>query len=63
MIGRDEVITLESGTEISIEAARGDLARAIAYIEEVGDVDTIGLVADLHHVGELVELLGEVLEP
>jgi hypothetical protein len=57
----DEVITLPSGTEISIEAAIGDLGkiRADLLSEAVEEyVDWSGEISDLGHVMELLRLLG-----
>lgn len=67
MIERDEVIVLPSGTEISIEAALGDLSRAASLLSEAslrgargGSEDREGSIADLEHVGELIGLLASV---
>lgn len=55
----DEVIVLNSGTEISIEAALGDLQRAAEVLADGEGGDGDGAASDLHHVGELVRLLVE----
>ena len=54
----DEIVTLPSGTELSIDAARGDLNRAIDYLNEIHDVTADGLACDLEHVKELLVLVG-----
>lgn len=58
----DYIHTLPSGTELSVEAALGDLDRATEYLltqrwnlDDTGDAD--GLAADLIHVRELLVLL------
>lgn len=61
MSERDAVIVLASGTEISIEAAVGDIKRAMEYLsdrlnhsprEEAEEID--GYLCDLGHVIELL---------
>jgi hypothetical protein len=60
---RDEIVTLPSGTEISVEAALGDLARtreflAAEYDRSLGTAEEANaLVADIEHVRELLVLL------
>lgn len=49
----DEVITLPSGTELSIEAAIGDLYRTMEVLDDHGLVG--GEMADLEHIVELLQ--------
>ena len=51
MLEPDEVITLASGTEISMEAALGDLDRAIDFLSN-GRVNgiAVGLMSDLETI-------------
>jgi len=57
---RDEIVTLPNGTEISIEAAQGDLARTREYLsyqyEQSDCMDEManGLVADVERVSEFL---------
>lgn len=54
----DTIVTLPSGTELSIEAALGDLWRVQTLLlrhEPWGDE---GLAADVSHIAELLCLLG-----
>jgi len=54
----DYIHTLPSGTELSVEAALGDLSRAIAFLLRcTGDLEADALAADLIHVEELLRLL------
>lgn len=55
----DEIVTLPSGTELSIEAALGDLSRAVEFLCDGNDPYMNGLGADMEHVAELVELLAK----
>lgn len=60
----DYIYTLPSGTELSVEAALGDLSRAVKRLAEFPDADAEGLAADLGHVAELLTLLsGTASEP
>lgn len=62
MIEHDYIVTLPSGTELSVEAALGDLSRAAGHLLAFHAQNTDGLAADLEHVSELLVLLasGEV---
>lgn len=53
----DKVISLPSGTEISVDVALGDLARIREYLEEHHNDESSGFVSDLNHVSELLRLL------
>lgn len=64
----DEVIVLPSGTEISIEAAIGDVSRVRQHLsdrvnwsimEHEQRVDYDGFISDLGHVIELLQVLVE----
>ncbi len=62
MIERDEIFDLPSGTELSIEAALGDLERTREFLSELSGSSLResyceGLIADLTHVEELLQLL------
>lgn len=54
---RDAIITLPSGTEISVEAALGDVRRVVAAMAESDSIYWSAEMADLAHVAELIELL------
>jgi hypothetical protein len=54
---KDTIFTLPSGTELSVEAAQGDLSRAIEFLDSGLDEYAAGLVADLLHVSELLDVL------
>jgi hypothetical protein len=53
----DTIYMLPSGTELSVEAALGDLSRAIEFLDSGLDEYAAGLVADLLHVKELLVVL------
>lgn len=50
----DEIVVLPSGTELSVEAALGDLERAELVLLDYGVDDS---ASDLSHVRELLKLL------
>lgn len=65
----DEIVTLPSGTELSVEAALGDLSRAAEFLasedspEDWDGDDPRGLASDLGHIAELLRhLAGEKMD-
>lgn len=55
MIPYDQVIVLDNGTEISIDASLSDLERAIDYLGDFTDLGDI--VSDLTTAARLIEYL------
>lgn len=55
----DTIIDLPSGSEISIEAAKGDLERAGAFLADDPSDNAQGFAADLEHVSELIDVLAK----
>lgn len=56
--GFDEVVVLDNGTEISVEAALGDLSRAADILFELG-VEYEPFAGDLANVGRLLRQIAE----
>jgi len=54
----DEIVVLPSGTEISIEAAIGDVLRVRDRIVDFTDLQ--GEASDLQYVAELLAFLAEI---
>jgi hypothetical protein len=54
----DTIITLDSGTEITIEYALADLERAAAFLAEMDNDYAQGLASDLNAARDLIKHLG-----
>lgn len=62
-VSDDHIFHLASGTELSVEAARGDLSRVRQYLLETNDIassfNADGLISDMDHVVELIDQLAQ----
>lgn len=57
----DTIIVLDSGTEISVEAACGDLQRVARYLVQIADDDAQGFAADLNTATDLLNHLASLV--